>query len=104
MLTCLYFLFQFQGLLITTLLIYRPPSYEGYEYGTGAVAFGWIVASVTFVPVPVYAIYILCKTEGSFLQVTASPGGCDVIDYVVSTTDRFLSPCNIIKRIRLNGV
>ncbi|BFZ19235.1 hypothetical protein BsWGS_22274 [Bradybaena similaris] len=56
------------GLLITTLLIYRPPSYEGYEYGAGAVAFGWIVASVTFVPVPVYAIYILCKTEGSFLQ------------------------------------
>ncbi|KAH9499756.1 Sodium- and chloride-dependent glycine transporter 1, partial [Bulinus truncatus] len=56
------------AVLITTLSTYQPPVYEGYVYGPGAVIFGWFIASVSFLPIPIYAAYRLMVTQGTLIQ------------------------------------
>jgi hypothetical protein len=56
-------------ILATTLATYQPPVYEGYVYGEGAKTFGWLIASVPFLPIPVYIVYKLVITRGSFMEV-----------------------------------
>ena len=58
-----------QVLLVFTLARYEGPSYGDYHYSTGAIVLGWAVASVSFVPIPVYAIVQLFMASGSFTEV-----------------------------------
>nr|KAI8763801.1 sodium- and chloride-dependent glycine transporter 1-like; partial [Biomphalaria glabrata] len=63
-------------LLVTSLLSYEAPSFEGYHYGAGAVAFGWMVAVVWFLPVPLVAGFKLMTSHGSIrdrLKYNCSP-------------------------------
>ncbi|XP_059149192.1 sodium- and chloride-dependent glycine transporter 1-like [Physella acuta] len=55
-------------LLIVTLMTYEAPVFEGYTYGPGGVAFGWFVATVWFLPVPVVAVLKLVWAKGSISQ------------------------------------
>ncbi|KAL8613908.1 hypothetical protein ACOMHN_032898 [Nucella lapillus] len=55
-------------LLIVTLVKYRPPSYGVYEYDGLATAFGWMIALVSFIPIPIMAVYQLMKAKGSLAQ------------------------------------
>ncbi|KAK7498960.1 hypothetical protein BaRGS_00009769, partial [Batillaria attramentaria] len=55
-------------LTICTWVRYTTPTYGDYEYGSGGVAFGWCVAIVSFLPVPVVAVYQLYKSKGTLLQ------------------------------------
>ncbi|XP_012937070.2 sodium-dependent dopamine transporter [Aplysia californica] len=60
--------------LVNTLWTYGPPVYQDYHYSQTEVAIGWCFATVSFLPVPIYAVYILVKTRGSFIQVRPSCG------------------------------
>ncbi|KAK7498989.1 hypothetical protein BaRGS_00009798 [Batillaria attramentaria] len=64
-------------LLVATLLQYQPPTYGDYYYGLGGNVFGWFVATVSFVPIPVVAVYQLYHARGTLLQrlrQTTRPG------------------------------
>ncbi|XP_005096864.2 sodium- and chloride-dependent betaine transporter [Aplysia californica] len=54
--------------LVNTLRTYGPPVYQDYHYSQTEVAIGWCLATVSFLPVPIFALYILAKTPGSFIQ------------------------------------
>nr|KAG5707154.1 hypothetical protein BaRGS_017838 [Batillaria attramentaria] len=55
-------------ILVFLLTRYKPPTYGDYEYDEWASVFGWIIATVSFVPIPVVAVYQLYHAQGSFLQ------------------------------------
>ncbi|XP_035825223.1 sodium- and chloride-dependent neutral and basic amino acid transporter B(0+) [Aplysia californica] len=54
--------------LVNTLRTYGPPVYKDYHYSQTEVAIGWCLATVSFLPVPIFALYMLVKTPGSFIQ------------------------------------
>ena len=61
---------------MVTLARYQPPTYGDYHYDTWAIVIGWAIATLSFVPVPVVALYQLAAAKGSLLQVcpvTGSP-------------------------------
>ncbi|KAK7497733.1 hypothetical protein BaRGS_00011128, partial [Batillaria attramentaria] len=60
--------FVTQVILVFLLTRYKPPTYGDYEYDEWASVFGWIIATVSFVPIPVVAVYQLYHAQGSFLQ------------------------------------
>ncbi|XP_076437581.1 sodium- and chloride-dependent glycine transporter 2-like isoform X2 [Babylonia areolata] len=55
-------------LLVLTLISYQPPVYGDYEYDTWAVLIGWCIATVSFLPLPIYAVLKLWRTKGSLLE------------------------------------
>ncbi|KAH9489858.1 Sodium- and chloride-dependent creatine transporter 1 [Bulinus truncatus] len=55
-------------LLVTSLMSYEAPTYEGYLYSDGAVAFGWVIAVIWFLPVPLVAAGQLLTNSGSILS------------------------------------
>ena len=58
-----------QVLLAFTLAKYEAPTYGDYHYDTFATVFGWIVASISFIPIPVVAGWMLYRARGSLIQV-----------------------------------
>ncbi|KAK6983711.1 sodium- and chloride-dependent glycine transporter 1 [Biomphalaria glabrata] len=63
-------------LLVTSLMSYEAPTFEGYHYSPGEVAFGWMFAVIWFLPVPLVAVGQLVTTSGRFvkrLKATCSP-------------------------------
>jgi len=54
--------------LIYTIVQYKEPTYGGYEYPRWAIAFGWILALSSLVPVPVFAIKNFVQARGSFVE------------------------------------
>jgi len=54
--------------LVSTLLSYGNPDYNGYFYSESECIWGWILASMSFVPIPAYAIFKIYKTEGTLAQ------------------------------------
>ncbi|XP_046585408.1 sodium- and chloride-dependent glycine transporter 1-like [Haliotis rubra] len=54
--------------LVLTLASYKPPRYGEYDYPTSAIVFGWFIAFVSVVPVPVYMIIQILKMEGPLAQ------------------------------------
>ncbi|XP_067651746.1 sodium- and chloride-dependent glycine transporter 2-like isoform X2 [Haliotis asinina] len=54
--------------LVLTLASYKPPRYGEYEYPTSAIVFGWFIALVSVVPIPVYMVIQILKMEGSLAQ------------------------------------
>ncbi|KAK3697426.1 hypothetical protein RRG08_031190 [Elysia crispata] len=53
---------------VSIVLVYKPPTYEGYHYKAWGEALGWFMASVSFVPVPVMAVHQVWKTRGDSLM------------------------------------
>ncbi|KAK6173295.1 hypothetical protein SNE40_016772 [Patella caerulea] len=46
----------------------EPVSYKDYQYPTWAIGFGWALSLVSFLPLPVLAIYQIYHEEGPLLQ------------------------------------
>ncbi|XP_005095077.3 sodium- and chloride-dependent glycine transporter 2 [Aplysia californica] len=64
------------AVFVFTLLKYEAPTFEGYEYGPGEQMLGWAFATVSLLPIPAWAIYLLCKTPGRLserLRITLTP-------------------------------
>ncbi|XP_048238932.1 sodium- and chloride-dependent glycine transporter 1-like [Haliotis rufescens] len=64
---------------ILTLLRYKPPTYGKYSYPGYAIAFGWFIASVSIIPLPVYSILAVKKHMASHtftesVQMALRPG------------------------------
>ncbi|XP_076450373.1 sodium-dependent proline transporter-like [Babylonia areolata] len=55
-------------LLVFTLVSYEPPSYGDYHYDTAATVLGWMVATLSFLPIPLFMLAALCRSKGSLLQ------------------------------------
>ncbi|XP_070201024.1 sodium- and chloride-dependent glycine transporter 2-like [Littorina saxatilis] len=55
-------------LLVVTLMEYRTPTYGDYHYDVWGNVFGWTVALVSFIPIPLVAMQQLYKAKGSLLQ------------------------------------
>nr|WLN44331.1 NTT10 [Sinonovacula rivularis] len=55
-------------MLVFTVLTYRPPSYNNYHYPGWAVGLGWMIATCSLVPFPIYAIYKLYNTPGTLRE------------------------------------
>uniref|UniRef100_A0A2C9JMC1 Uncharacterized protein n=1 Tax=Biomphalaria glabrata TaxID=6526 RepID=A0A2C9JMC1_BIOGL len=63
-------------LLVASLLTYESPTFKEYHYTSGAVAFGWFIAIVWFLPVPVMAVVQIMKSSGDIkkrLKTVCSP-------------------------------
>ncbi|XP_046585407.1 sodium- and chloride-dependent glycine transporter 2-like [Haliotis rubra] len=54
--------------LVLTLASYKPPRYGEYDYPTSAIVFGWFIALVSVVPVPVFMVTQIHKMEGSLAR------------------------------------
>ncbi|XP_067653183.1 sodium- and chloride-dependent glycine transporter 1-like [Haliotis asinina] len=55
-------------LFISTLIMYKPPTYGSYIYPEYAASIGWIIASVSCVPFVVLAFLALYRQKGTILQ------------------------------------
>ncbi|XP_046551326.1 sodium- and chloride-dependent glycine transporter 1-like [Haliotis rubra] len=55
-------------LLISTLMMYKPPTYGSYVYPEYAASIGWIIASVSCVPFVVLAFLAVYRQKGTVLQ------------------------------------
>lgn len=53
-----------------TLIQYKPPTYEGYEYPAFARALGLLLAVIPLIPLPVLMVIQLVNTQGSFIEVS----------------------------------
>ena len=58
--------------MVFTFANYTAPTIGDYSYDTFGNAIGWTIAMMSVIPIPVVAIYQLCKAKGSFLQVSLS--------------------------------
>lgn len=65
------FLPTLQFIIVYGLMGYEPLSYEGYVYPVWANILGWLIACSSIVMIPGMAIYKICSTPGSFLQVSS---------------------------------
>ncbi|XP_012938885.1 sodium- and chloride-dependent glycine transporter 1 [Aplysia californica] len=54
--------------LIFTLLTYKPPKIEDFEYSKPLQGFGWCVALTSFVPIPLWATYKLITAQGTLTE------------------------------------
>lgn len=63
----IFFILQF--IIVYGLVGYEPLSYEDYVYPVWANVLGWLIACSSIIMIPSMAIYKLCTTPGSFVQV-----------------------------------
>ena len=61
---------QFQGIFLFSVVKYQSITYEGKEYPIWAEALGWSIACCSMLCIPVTAVRMLLKTEGSFFEVS----------------------------------
>ncbi|XP_046552181.1 sodium- and chloride-dependent glycine transporter 2-like [Haliotis rubra] len=54
--------------LFLVLWRFQPPTYGAYQYPWVCQVAGWILASMSVIPVPVMAAVTLLKAKGSFLE------------------------------------
>ena len=48
---------------------YHPLAFEGKKYPRWAEGVGWIIACCSMLCIPITAVRVLCKTEGSVFEV-----------------------------------
>ncbi|XP_005096353.2 sodium- and chloride-dependent glycine transporter 2 [Aplysia californica] len=91
------------AVFIFTLLSYEPPTLKGYVYSKGLEGLGWCIALISFIPIPLYAAYLLFQAEGSFLERLKStctpskdwkPSDPDLRDQYIMDT-KHLPICNL---------
>lgn len=56
------------ALWVASLVDYTPPSYRQYQYPTWAQVLGWIIASLSLLCIPVYAIVVIIRSPGNSLR------------------------------------
>lgn len=56
------------SVFIYSLYDYKPLTYLDYQYPWWGELIGWFLALSSMLCIPVYAIYIYCKTPGTFQQ------------------------------------
>ena len=56
-------------MLVVTLIKYKPPTYGDYHYDEWGSLFGWCIALVSLVPIPVVGLLQLWKGKGTILEV-----------------------------------
>lgn len=61
-----------QGIFLFSLIDYQPAKYgEDYYYPLWGEVMGWMMAVCSMQWVPIYAIYVLLTTPGSFSEVSS---------------------------------
>ncbi|XP_037869253.1 sodium- and chloride-dependent GABA transporter ine isoform X2 [Bombyx mori] len=55
------------ALWVASLVDYTPPSYRQYQYPAWAQAIGWIIASLSLLCIPVYAVIVVFRAPGENL-------------------------------------
>ncbi|XP_021181196.2 sodium- and chloride-dependent GABA transporter ine isoform X1 [Helicoverpa armigera] len=53
------------ALWVASMVDYTPPSYRQYQYPTWAQALGWIIASLSLLCIPVYAVFVVIGSPGN---------------------------------------
>lgn len=53
------------ALWVASMVDYTPPSYRQYQYPTWAQVLGWIIASLSLLCIPVYAIFVVIGSPGN---------------------------------------
>ena len=61
---------QFQGICLFSVIKYQSITYEGKEYPIWAEVLGWSIACCSMLCIPVTAVRMLLKAEGSFFEVS----------------------------------
>ena len=56
-------------MIVSNMVTATEPTYGDYRYPTIAIAFGWMLAFVSSLPILIMAITEICKAKGSFAQV-----------------------------------
>ncbi|KAJ0180526.1 hypothetical protein K1T71_003930 [Dendrolimus kikuchii] len=56
------------ALWVASLVDYTPPSYRHYQYPAWAQALGWIIASLSLLCIPVYAVIVIVRSPGDTLR------------------------------------
>lgn len=56
------------ALWVASLVDYTPPGYRHYQYPAWAQALGWIIASLSLLCIPVYAVIVIIRAPGSNLR------------------------------------
>lgn len=70
-----------QFILVFTVIQYRPIAYNDYVYPGWAVAVGFLMALSSVLCIPAYALYRICRADGStLLQVGLCPWGTPPTD------------------------
>ena len=70
---CFQLFFYFQMMFIFAVITHTRITYEEYEYPDWAIGIGWYLCILTLLPIPVYAITLICFEKGSLKQVSISP-------------------------------
>lgn len=65
--------------MIVTLYSYVPPEYGSYKYPQWAQVFGWFVAVIPLVPIPIFAYRELRNAPGSTLMEVGIHFECNYI-------------------------
>ena len=60
-------------MLVATLMRYEAPTYGDYHYDVWGNVFGWAIALVSLIPIPVVAVHQLWHAKGTFKEVTHLP-------------------------------
>ncbi|XP_050406474.1 sodium- and chloride-dependent GABA transporter 1 isoform X1 [Patella vulgata] len=55
-------------ILVFTLVKYKPPSYGDYHYPAYASVFGWILAIISSIPIPIWFVKEVFSRKGSIIQ------------------------------------
>ena len=54
-----------------TLTKVQVPTYGDYVFPNWAVGLGWLIALLSVIPIPAFAVIEMIKAKGSFMQVCA---------------------------------
>lgn len=60
----------FQVLFILSIYYYDGIELNGYVYPQWSLAIGWTISSISLICIPIYIIYLLIVTPGTFKQVS----------------------------------
>lgn len=61
-------LISLQGLIVSSFVAYRPPTYGSYTYPESSVAFGTIISVIPIVPIFVFAFIAVKNAEGQSIK------------------------------------
>ena len=56
-------------MLIFNMTQIKPVSYGSYQYPAWAITVGWIIGMASVLPIPLYMVMVILKSDGSLMQV-----------------------------------
>ncbi len=57
------------GVLISSLVTYKPLKYNNYEYPVWGQVLGWILASASMIQIPIFFVYQMATAKGTLREV-----------------------------------